>query len=85
MPCLVLPCNVANFDGFSGGSPSSLQYIENVLHFIRPNHNTSLFLRDIVLFKMDISVLLNPGDLFSASGLVVVLTGGGSGITMLYS
>ena len=34
---------------------------------------------------MDTSVLLNPGDLFSASGLVVVLTGGGSGITMLYT
>lgn len=34
---------------------------------------------------MDTSIPLNPNDLFSASGLVVVLTGGGSGITMLYT
>ena len=38
-----------------------------------------------MLLRMDTSVVLNPSDLFSASGLVVVLTGGGSGITMLYT
>lgn len=31
---------------------------------------------------MDTSVPLNPNDLFSASDLVIVLTGGGSGIVL---
>lgn len=45
---------------------------------------TQLRSYNIVLRRMDTSVQLNPNDLFSASGLVVVLTGGGSGtITML--
>lgn len=31
---------------------------------------------------MDISTTLNPNDLFSAKGLVVVITGGGSGMSL---
>jgi THO complex subunit 3 len=32
---------------------------------------------------MDISTILKPNDLFSAKGLVVVITGGGSGMSLL--
>ncbi|KAF1911682.1 WD40-repeat-containing domain protein [Ampelomyces quisqualis] len=77
-PCKYALAYSADSQGLKIVHHAEIASTSSVTHSIT-DHLHRQFL-DTASFRMDVTAPLNPTDLFSAKGLVVVITGGGSGI-----